>query len=362
MTGLYVHIPFCSVKCFYCDFTAFAGQKKTARRYLAALEAEAGLFPESGLSTLYVGGGTPSELEPEELTELFALIGRAYPNARFEEATCEANPESLSPEKLEILRRGGINRLSLGLQTTDDALLKSIGRRHTAQDFFEVYAAARRAGGFAISIDLMYGLPGQSPQSCRESLEAALKLKPEHFSLYGLQVEDRTLFAKRGVEADEDRGREMFESSLEIFAAAGYRHYEISNFALPGFESKHNQIYWDDGEYVGLGCGASSHRGGRRSTNIDRLGEYCDKALAGQPPIDSSEKLAGKEKLGETIYLGLRKLDGLSLTPEMESQFAPQWSALAGSGLIEREGARVRLTREGVFLANDVSMHFVAPL
>lgn len=360
--GLYVHIPFCSVKCFYCDFTAFSGQGGTARRYLAVLEAEARLAAPYGRpSTLYVGGGTPSELSAGEIEELFNAVERAYPEAEFRETTFEANPESLDARKLKLLRERGVTRLSLGLQTLDDHLLKAIGRRHTAQDFFEVYRRARELTGLAVNVDLMYGLPGQTLEACLESLDGVLGLEPEHVSLYGLQVEDRTLFAKRQVESDEDLEREMFEKCLQRLERAGLRHYEISNFARPGFESIHNLNYWHDGEYTGLGCGAASYIKGERSTNIERLIAYMEAVEKGVRPVAESECLSGKEKLGETIFLGLRLLEGLDLSSEMESQFKREWESLAGRGLIRREGSRARLTREGVFLANQVFAEFVPP-
>ncbi|MDE1977381.1 MAG: radical SAM family heme chaperone HemW, partial [Elusimicrobia bacterium] len=265
--GLYVHIPFCSVKCFYCDFASYAGRKDIAARYLAALKAEAAMVQSRTPDTLYIGGGTPSELDAGDIAKLFSLIHESYPKSRFAEVTFEANPESLSEEKLEVLKRWGVSRLSLGLQTTDAALLKSIGRRHSPEDFFSIFRLARALGDWAISVDLMYGLPGQSAASHRKSLEEVLALEPEHLSLYGLHVEDKTVFGRKNTETDEDLGREMYETSIELIERAGLARYEISNFARPGFESLHNAIYWRDGEYVGLGCGAASHLGGVRGSN-----------------------------------------------------------------------------------------------
>jgi len=359
--GLYVHIPFCSVKCFYCDFASFAGRKDVAARYLNALKTEVALLGSRQPETLYIGGGTPSELEAGEIERLFSLIHEAYPESRFVETTFEANPESLSAEKLEVLKRWGVSRISLGLQTTDDTLLKSIGRRHSREDFFSIFRLARAAGDWAISVDLMYGLPGQSPESHRCSLEEVLALDPEHLSLYGLHVEDKTVFGRKGFETDEDAGREMYETSLELIDKAGLARYELSNFARPRFESLHNAIYWRDGEYIGLGCGAASHLDGVRSANVPALIPYCVKVEGGSRPIIEQERLSGKEKLGEKILLGLRLAEGIDLEGPVKREFSREWSELEDMCLVERAGPRVRLSREGVFLANEVFCRFVAP-
>ncbi len=359
--GLYVHIPFCSVKCFYCDFAAVSGQKATARRYLAALSQEASLRGSAAPSTLYIGGGTPSELGCDEIQELFALLRRAYPGAEFSEVTFEGNPESLDQEKIELLRSLGVTRLSCGLQTADDALLKGIGRRHTFAEFADVFRRARALPGWALSVDLMFGLPGQTLASLRDTLDKTLELEPEHVSIYGLHVEDRTVFARRGVEPDEDEGREMFELILARLPEAGLRHYEISNFARLGFESRHNLNYWDNGEYIGLGCGAASHVDGSRWTNVDRLLEYCRVVEEGRRPSADIERAEGLEKIGERAFLGLRRVDGFDVDPELETAFAESWARLAARGLVERRGPRARLTRDGLFLANDAFKEFVPP-
>lgn len=359
--GLYVHVPFCSVKCFYCDFAAVSGQNRLAGRYLAALEKEAALMPRREPSTLYVGGGTPSELTAREIETLFEAVARAYPSSRFVEGTFEGNPESLDEAKLDALKDAPVTRVSIGLQTADDALLASIGRRHGRADFERAFRAAR-ARGFAISVDLMYGLPGQTLESCVDTIDYVLSLQPDHVSLYGLQVEDRTLFAKRGVQTDDALGRAMFEACLERLARAGLHHYEVSNFARPGHESKHNRVYWDDGEYVGLGCGAASHLNGIRSTNVDRILNYLENVEAGRRPVADSESLTGRAKLGERAFLGLRLIDGFEPGPESEAAFAEQWTKLERRGLVERAGARRRLTRDGIFLANDAFREFVSPL
>ena len=361
MTGLYVHIPFCSVKCFYCDFAAFSGQKKQIERTLAALEAEAALLPPLAPDTLYVGGGTPSELSAEQIGELFERLGRAFPGARFAESTFEGNPESLDEEKLAALTLSGVTRLSLGLQTADDALLKSVGRRHTAEDFARVFRLARAVGIPAISVDLMYGLPGQTLDSLRSTLDFVLALSPEHVSLYGLQVEDRTLFSKRGVSEDEALGRDMYELSISALARAGLQHYEISNWAKPGHRSAHNINYWRRGEYLGLGVAAASFMGGVRSSNDDKLAPYLAAIETGRRPIAETETPAGMEAIGEEAFLGLRLIEGFEPSGELREAFAGPWAVLKARGLAREDGSRWRLTQEGVFLANDVFREFVPP-
>lgn len=361
MLGLYVHIPFCAVKCFYCDFTAFAGQRKTVGRYLDALRAEAALHEGLAPRTLYVGGGTPSELSAPELERMLSVVSERFgPVEGMAEATVEANPESLDEEKLLALRRGGVGRLSLGLQTAEPRLLAAIGRKHGFEDFLRAYRRAKELG-FSVSVDLMFGLPGQDAGDHRRSLKAVLDLEPDHLSLYGLQVEDRTLFAKREVEVDEDLARAMMEESVETLARAGYRHYEISNFARPGRESLHNVNYWLNGPYIGLGCGAAGFLDGVRWQNDDRLASYCDRALRGEAPRGSEERLAGKAAVGETLMLGLRMLSGVPLTPRAQELFAAEIESLVQRGLAELDQARLRLTRAGVFLANEAFREFVAP-
>ena len=369
LVGLYVHVPFCSLKCFYCDFAAVAHHGHLVDRYLRALEREAALKTPrvrrrlQGLfDTVYVGGGTPSELSAEQIGDLFRLLKRAYIGLNPAEITFECNPESTTPEKLEALAAAGVTRLSLGLQTADDELLRGIGRRHTAEDFLSVFQTARRLGLWDISVDLMYNLPGQSLRSCLDSLNFVLDLDPEHVSLYGLQVEDQTLFGKRGVTPDEDAGREMFEACLDGLAAAGYRHYEVSNFAKPGREAQHNLNYWRNGTYEGLGCGAARYIGGVRSVNIDRLVPYMEAVEAGRDPVEDSETLTGKARHGEDFMLGLRLVDGFKPVQPAEAAFTFELAALEDRGLLRRtpEGMYA-LTRDGLFLGNQVFREFVPP-
>lgn len=360
LTGLYVHIPFCSVKCFYCDFAAYSGQGKFADRYLAALEAEAALHPKATPETLYIGGGTPSELSAVQISDLFARLRRAYP-AKFSEITFEGNPESLDAEKLAVLAREDVSRLSIGLQTADDALLPAIGRHHTAADFALVFAAARRAGIPSISVDLMFGLPGQTLNSLRDTLDFVLALSPEHISLYGLQVEDRTLFAKRGVAEDSDLGREMFELSMAALNGAGLEQYEISNYAKSGHRSEHNINYWRRGEYIGLGCSAASFYDGRRQANEERIPAYLEAVEAGRRSLAENESPTGLDALGEEAFLGLRLIEGFIPTDKLRTAFAGPWATLKARGLVCEDGLRWKLTNDGIFLANDAFQEFVPP-
>lgn len=360
MRGLYLHIPFCSVKCHYCDFVAVSGQNRWTQRYLQALSKELESFSGLAADTLYVGGGTPSELSAEEIRFLLESVERIFgPVSGLKESSFEANPESLSPDKLEVLREFGVTRLSLGLQASQDRLLKSLGRRHTFAGFLEVFESARKAGFQNLNVDLMFALPGQSPEDWEESLKAAVDLGPEHVSLYGLQVEEKTVFAKRKVEADEELGARMYETARETLSKAGFRHYEISNFARPGFESVHNRIYWRNEEYAGAGCGACSYLNGERSQNETGLRLYCEKAEQGRSPAVSRERLEGRDLLGETVFLGLRLVEGLALTPETEESFKDEWGRLQAQGLVKKESGRVRLTERGLLLANLVFQQFV---
>ena len=367
--GLYVHVPFCAVKCFYCDFTAFAGQKSQFDRYIDAVDAEAGLRGD-GLSpeTLYFGGGTPSELPVEALNYLLTRLDKRFgPLHKMREVTFEANPESLSVEKMDVLSRAGVSRLSLGLQTAEDALLKAIGRRHSFEEFLTVYREAQRRG-FAMSVDLMFGLPGQTRAQARASVQRVLELDPGHISVYGLQVMEKTVFGKREVEVNEDLARLMMEDTLDALAGNGYKHYEVSNFARPGREGIHNLNYWVNGSYLGLGCGAAGYLAGERYQNEEKLKVYCERVEAGRVPTASSERLTGKEALGETMMLKLRLMDGMPLTTDLQDAFRGEIEGLVDRGLLtlETEGcsrsvAKLSLTAEGVFLANEVYREFVPP-
>ena len=360
--GLYIHIPFCKQKCNYCDFASYAGQEERIDAYLSALGHEAALNKEIACKTLYVGGGTPSLLADHQLRRLAKVIRKNFtPITSFEESTFEANPESLTPAKIAVLRELGFNRLSLGLQSFNDEELKTLGRVHNAQQFLAAYQAAR-AGGFTnINVDLMAGLPGQTLESFTDSLRRLLDLRPEHISVYGLQIEAGTPFFARGVVCDQGLMRHMLETTHAQLTAAGYHHYEISNYALPGKEALHNTNYWQNGEYVGLGCAAASYRNGKRKQNTSDLNEYIFDMEGGKTPIVFSERLRGKQREGETLMLALRQLDGVELTPEQTELFGTEIEKHIQNGLLTRMDKKVKLSNEGLYLANEVMRSFVAP-
>ncbi len=363
MNGIYIHIPFCSGKCYYCGFTSFPGRKNRYAEYVKALSEEMRFFRGYGADTLYLGGGTPTELPAGLIDEILSAVEKNFRSVRgFRESCVEANPESLSGDKIEVLRGFGISRISLGLQCVQDGLLKSLGRRHSFADFERVFRALRSAGFLNINVDLMTAFPGQTMEDFKESLSYACSIGADNISFYSLQVEEKTVFYKRGVQSDGDAARSMFDWAADKLSSGGYAHYEISNFAKPGKESQHNLIYWDGGEYLGLGCGASGYVNGERKTNPCGLDEYMKPLLEGRLPEPAVvERLAGKEKLGETILLGLRKIRGIEVGRDMEREFGREFAKLKEAGLIEFDGKKARLTKEGIYLGNIVFREFVPP-
>lgn len=361
-SGLYIHIPFCRRKCRYCDFASYAGQETLIEPYLKALCSEAASYRGERFDTLYIGGGTPSLLTINQLEELFLIIVQNFGQLdAFAESTIEANPESLSAEKLHFLRQCGVNRLSIGLQSFDDAVLQRIGRVHTRKVFLQAYEAARHAGFDNISVDLIAGLPGQTQAQFIEGVEGLVVLGPEHISVYGLQIEPGTAFAREGVRAEEDLLRAELEQIHNLLPQKGYRHYEISNFARAGKESCHNLNYWQNGAYLGLGVCAASYQAGVRRSNTPDLQTYIQKISSGETPTVFSEQLSGKAREGESILLGLRQLGGVRLTPVQQEMFAQEIKEIVSRGLVEQKGDLLQLTTEGLFLANQAFMAFVGP-
>ena len=361
-TALYIHLPFCKQKCNYCDFASFVGREPLIPAYLTALEKEATLPPALTVQTLYVGGGTPSLLSVPQLRTLCGMVRRWFGSiSNLEESTLEANPESLTADKIRLLREAGFNRLSLGLQSFNDKELKTLGRVHGVKTFLRAFEQAREGGFFNINVDLIAGLPDQTAEQFVDGLEKLIALRPEHISVYGLQIEEGTPFYARGVVCDQVLMRRMLEETHWRLQRAGYHHYEISNFALPGYEAKHNTHYWNNGDYIGLGSSAASYINGCRRQNTPDVQEYIRRLEAGESPAVSSETLTGKAREGETLMLGLRKLDGVELTPVQKALFGKEIERHLQRGLLEKDGKKIKLSFEGMFLANEVFCSFVAP-
>ncbi|HKU82330.1 MAG TPA: radical SAM family heme chaperone HemW [Candidatus Tumulicola sp.] len=369
MFGVYVHLPFCPYVCPYCDFAKWPLRETAARRYLEALQAEIDATPARAADTLFLGGGTPNAYDAATIETLLERLRARF--GSFAEATIELNPELVRDGDFERYRAAGITRLSAGVQSFEPSETAVLQRRHTVADAERVVALGRRAGMKSISLDLMFALPGQTAASWRRSLQRAIALGVDHVSAYGLTVEDGTPFAQwRAREPDAffdgDREAELYAIAIEELCAAGYEHYEISNFARPGHRCEHNANYWANGEYAGLGVGAASFLGGERRAHTRNLDEYVAAAAAGRPIPSESERLEGPKRAGEAIMLALRTSQGVGLHDFKERygidvvrHYAPVVSRFAQAGLLERVGDRMRLTQRGRFLANDVCGAFV---
>jgi oxygen-independent coproporphyrinogen-3 oxidase len=373
--GIYVHIPFCVKKCGYCDFNAYSGYRDSTKiKYVDALcrEIEARSEPETFVPTIFFGGGTPTTLAAADLARILETVRRSFAVDTDAEISLEANPSDATQSYLTELRQSGFNRISFGVQTFNDRLLKSIDRIHSAEDARSAVAAARAAGFDNLSIDLMFGLPRQTLADWDRSLDAAFALDVPHLSMYGLIVEEGTvLWAKR------ERGKlplpsekieaAMFGRAIERAVPAGYRRYEVSNYARPGFESRHNQIYWRNEDYFGFGAGAASYRHGIRSMNERLPGRFADRVNVDGSATVEQEQLTVAEAMGETMMVGLRMAAGIDLEGfanrfgvRAEDRFASQIETLRASGLLETVEGRLRLTDRGLFLASEVMMRFLA--
>ncbi len=366
--GIYVHIPFCRSKCLYCDFYSLPQAEDRIKRYVKALCANISQIAQyTGgyqVDTVYFGGGTPTLLSERYLTDILERIAQRFHMGRDAEITIEANPESAQNWRaLRRLRRGGFNRLSLGVQAADDALLRAVGRIHTFADVERSVEALRRAGFRNFSADLIYGLPGQSQAAWMDSLERTLALGPEHLSCYGLKVEEGTPLHRRQKELslpDDDTQADMYLSAVQMLTSGGYEHYEISNFARPGFASRHNLKYWTLQEYAGFGPGAHSDLGEMRYAYARDLEGYMAGALAGTLETDQAERLPERERDTEYIMLSLRTSAGISkavFEHRYRRRFAPLEAVLRryeqlGCAQPTEEGWR--LTAKGFLLSNTI--------
>ena len=355
--GIYVHVPFCRSKCQYCDFYSLTTKDdKLMDSYIDAMcihIKEAGLLaPNHRVDTVYFGGGTPSFFGAEGMAVLLNAIRRNFDVADSAEITFEANPDSVSPKLLKRLRSEGFNRVSLGVQSDDDTLLQKLGRPHTYAQAAAAVERIRKAGFRNLSLDLMYGLPGQTLESWKETLQHVLTLKPEHMSCYGLKVEENTpLYQYQDVcnLPDDDAQADMYLAAVEILRSKGYRQYEISNFAKKGLLSRHNLKYWTGGEYLGFGPDASSDFGGKRFTMIRDLYGYIDGIRNGTEVLAEVSEIPHRERAGEFIMTRLRTTAGLH-PGEYEKQFLLPFAPL--------EDAMQRFSKQGYAAKNtDGSWH-----
>ena len=372
MLGLYLHIPFCSSICNYCNFNRGLFNDELKNRYVAALERE---IVSAGrgepVDTIFFGGGTPSLLDPGEIERLIAACRDAFNVTASAEVTLETNPETSTSERMTRFRAAGVNRVSFGVQSFRDAELQRLGRIHSADRARNALSEARSAGFTNISLDLMMWLPQQTPADWEESVEALIGVSPDHASLYLLELYPNAPLkedmARAGWSlAPDDDAAEMYLWALDRLDAAGYRQYEISNVSRPGFESRHNLKYWQDGEWHGFGCGAHSTRDGIRRKNVSATEEYISRLHAGQSVTAEQRTLSRDSRLEEALFTGLRLTSGLDLDSVGRRYNTDVWArygdALRPSleaGLALREGPRLRLSRNGMLLANEVLSVFV---
>ena len=369
-SSAYVHIPFCTQICYYCDFSKVFIKNQPVDAYLEHLIQETRSYEIGKLRTLYIGGGTPTALSAQQLAYLLTELPKVMDLSEVEEFTIEANPGDLDPDKIAVLKESQVNRVSLGVQTFDNKMLKKIGRSHQEQDIYDNIRHLKQAGFDNISIDLIYALPGQTMDQVKENVAKAIDLDIPHMSLYSLILENHTVFMNRMRRGKlplpkEELEAEMFEYIIEELEKAGFEHYEISNFSKPGFESRHNLVYWDNAEYYGLGAGASGYVDGIRYKNHGPIRHYLEAVEAGKARI-TEEHLTLEEKMEEELFLGLRKKTGVSKA-RFEEKFGISFDqrygqvvvSLTEQGLLVPDDKQVRMTKRGLFLGDTVAEKFI---
>ena len=367
-SSLYIHIPFCATKCYYCAFNTYSFHKEQAKTYLDALRTEMELYaPQTAsLQTIFIGGGTPSILSAKSLERLFADIKKHFQISPNTEITVECNPGTVDSEKLRVMRDTGVNRLSFGLQAMQDEILRQLGRIHTVKEFLHSYQLAREFGFDNINIDLIFSLPEQTMEAWQHTLSETISLEPEHISAYNLVMEESTPFydwwkAGELVLPPEDAEADMFQYTIETLTSHGYTHYEICNFARPNREVKHNLVYWNNQEYVGLGVGACGQVDGVRYTNIRGIPLYIEALRQHKKPIADSERLTEYAEKAETLMLALRKREGICLA-DYERRFGEKIDAVFRESikkwtdleLLKLTDTHLCFTQRGFFLANEV--------
>ena len=369
-SSAYVHIPFCTQICYYCDFSKVFIKNQPVDAYLEHLIQETRSYEIGKLRTLYIGGGTPTALSAQQLSYLLTELPKVMNLSEVEEFTIEANPGDLDPDKIAVLKDSQVNRVSLGVQTFDNKMLKKIGRSHQEQDIYDNIRHLKQAGFDNISIDLIYALPGQTMDQVKENVAKAIDLDIPHMSLYSLILENHTVFMNRMRRGKlplpkEELEAEMFEYIIEELEKAGFEHYEISNFSKPGFESRHNLVYWDNAEYYGLGAGASGYVDGIRYKNHGPIRHYLE-AVEAVKALITEEHLTLEEKMEEELFLGLRKKTGVSKA-RFEEKFGVSFdqrygqvvASLTEQGLLVPDDKQVRMTKRGLFLGDTVAEKFI---
>ncbi|HCB94028.1 MAG TPA: coproporphyrinogen dehydrogenase [Selenomonas sp.] len=374
--GIYIHIPFCRKKCYYCDFPSFAGYETLMEPYGTALsmeiEEKSLLLEQLGpADTVYIGGGTPTALPLGVLARLIGKLRRTVPIKSDAEITIEANPGTVDEEYLHALLECGVNRLSMGVQSFNDTILRAIGRIHTAEQAVRAVEMAKSAGFKNLSLDLMYGLPGQGLEDLKTSVETAMELAPQHISIYGLQVEDGTLFARQQEKGElrlpvDDIVEAMYDYMTEYLPDRGYVRYEISNFALPGYESRHNMGYWTDVPYLGMGAAAHSYMGDSRWNNVSSVEKYIKSVETGLPYRENEELLDRETEMEEFCFLALRMSAGIDKRAFQRKFDCPIGSVyneaiekMKARKLLEETEDHIRLTSLGMKFGNVVFREFV---
>ncbi|HGI3886061.1 TPA: radical SAM family heme chaperone HemW [Streptococcus agalactiae] len=369
-TSAYVHIPFCTQICYYCDFSKVFIKNQPVDAYLQALIREFRSYDITELRTLYIGGGTPTSISAVQLDYLLTELSRDLNLNTLEEFTIEANPGDLTVDKIEVLQKSAVNRVSLGVQTFNDKHLKRIGRSHNEAQIYSTIDALKTAGFQNISIDLIYALPGQTMDDVRSNVAKALSLNIPHLSLYSLILEHHTVFMNKMRRGKlhlptEDLEAEMFEYIISEMERNGFEHYEISNFTKPGFESRHNLMYWDNVEYYGVGAGASGYLDGIRYRNRGPIQHYLKGVSEGNARL-SEEVLSKNEMMEEELFLGLRKKEGVSIG-KFEQEFGTSFEKrygqivqeLQSDGLLKENNGFIQMTKKGLFLGDTVAEKFI---
>lgn len=376
-TSAYIHIPFCEHICYYCDFNKVFLEGQPVDEYIQSLlkeiELTLQLHPTDCSETIYIGGGTPTSLSAAQLDVLFTGIHRLLPTNTTKEFTVEANPGDLTEEKLHVMKHHGVNRLSMGVQTFNNRLLKKIGRKHTAEDVYETIRVLEKNQFDNVSIDLIYALPGQTLEDFRDTLHRAIELGLPHYSMYSLILENKTQFMNwvrqgRLELPSQEVESKMFEEAIEAMEKAGHYQYEVSNFATPGKESQHNLVYWNNENYYGFGAGASGYLKNERYKNFGPIQHYLRPLRENNLPIVETEPLTIDNQIEEEMFLGLRKRSGIS-QQHFARKFNRSFMDVYGNilpELIENnwlvvEDDRIRLTPQGLFIGNEVFEKFLLP-